>query len=163
MNSLIIFVAKYFLFISVAIVGIYWLLTSKRDKIALGVRLVIGGVIALGLARVGAHFFYDTRPFVRDHIKPLIPHATDNGFPSDHALLASVLGFTLLAYSRSVGFFLLAMAVLIGGARVAAHVHSPIDIVGSFVFSAIAVLVTHLAFKHFGSDHQQRTWRQRKL
>ena len=163
MDPLIVFVAKYFLFLSIAVVGLYWLTTANRDKISLGLRLVVGGVIALALAKVGAHFYYDTRPFVRNHVKPLIAHANDNGFPSDHALLASFLGFTMLAYSRGVGLLLLAMAALIGGARVAAHIHSPIDIVGSFVFAGIAALLTHLGFKYFGSDHAQRTWRQRKL
>lgn len=163
MDSLIVFVAKYFLFVSIAVVGLYWLTTANRDKISLGLRLVVGGVIALAFAKVGAHFYYDTRPFVRNHVKPLIAHANDNGFPSDHALLASFLGFTMVAYSRAIGLLLLAMAALIGGARVAAHIHSPIDIVGSFVFAAIAALLTHQGFKYFGSDHAQRTWRQRKL
>jgi len=149
-NPLIIFVAKYLLFVSIASVGIYWLATSKRDKISLGLRLIVGGVLALILARIGAHFFYDTRPFARDHIKPLIPHASDNGFP-------------MLAYSRSFGFILLAMATLIGGARVAAHIHSPIDIVGSFVFAGIAAILTHQGFKYFGSDVERPTWRQRRL
>jgi membrane-associated phospholipid phosphatase len=162
-DSLIVFVAKYFVFVSIAVVGLFWLTVTRRDKVSLGLRLIIGGVVALALAKVGAHFYYDTRPFVRDHIKPLIAHANDNGFPSDHTLLASFLGFTVLAYSRSMGLLLLAMAALIGGARVASHIHSPIDIVGSFVIAGIAAVLTHQGFKYFGSDHAQRTWRQRKL
>ncbi len=102
---------------------------------------MVGGLIALGLARLGGHFYYDTRPFVREHIKPLFAHAPDNGFPSDHALLTSFLGFTLWRYSKAVGALLLANAVLVSWARVAAHVHSPIDIVGSFVFALVGTLV----------------------
>lgn len=142
MNSLIVFVAKYFLFLSLLLVALYWLKAATSRKIEMGFRLVVGGLIALGLAKVGAQLYYSTRPFVISHVTPLFAHAADNGFPSDHALLASFLGFTLLGYSRNLGVALLINAVLIGAARVAAHVHHPLDILGSFVFSAVAVMVT---------------------
>lgn len=161
MDSVVIFIAKYFLYLSVAVVGVHWLRSSRRDKVSLAASYVVGGVIALALAKAGAHFFYDTRPFVRHHVKPLIPHAADNGFPSDHALLASFLGFTMLAYSRRLGYVLLAIAVLIGAARVAAHIHSPVDIVGSFVFAAIAALVTRPLLHRFLPARGKRNWRLR--
>lgn len=141
MDSFIVFVAKYFLYISIAIVGVYWLRASTNDKFSLAWKMVAGGILAIAMAKVGAHFYYDTRPFVAEHIKPLFAHAPDNGFPSDHALLTSFLGFTMLAYSRRVGAVLLLNAVLVGGARVVAHVHSPIDIIGSFVFSGVSALI----------------------
>ncbi len=121
--------------------AVYWLLAPRVTKFPLAWQLVVGGLIALGLARLGGHFYYDTRPFVREHIKPLFAHAPDNGFPSDHALLTSFLGFTLWRYSKLLGSLLLANAVLVSWARVAAHVHSPIDIVGSFIFSLVGTLV----------------------
>lgn len=141
MDSLIVFVAKYFLYLSVAIVGVYWLRASTNDKFSLAWKLVAGGILALAMARVSAHFYYDTRPFVAHHIKPLFAHAADNGFPSDHALLTSFLGFSLLAYSRRIAAVLLVIAVLVGWARVAAHVHSPIDIIGSFVFAGVSAAI----------------------
>ncbi len=141
MDSLIVFVAKYFLYLSVAIVGVYWLRASTNDKFSLAWKLVDGGILALAMARVSAHFYYDTRPFVAHHIKPLFAHAADNGFPSDHALLTSFLGFSLLAYSRRIAAVLLGIAVLVGWARVAAHVHSPIDIIGSFVFAGVSAAI----------------------
>jgi undecaprenyl-diphosphatase len=140
-DSLIVFIAKYFLYLSVAIVGVYWLRASTNDKFSLAWKLVAGGILALAMARVSAHFYYDTRPFVAHHIKPLFAHAADNGFPSDHALLTSFLGFSLLAYSRRIAAALLVIAVLVGWARVAAHVHSPIDIIGSFVFAAASAAI----------------------
>jgi len=140
-NSVIVFVAKYFLYVSVAIVGIYWLRANTNDKFSLAWKLVAGGILALAMARVSAHFYYDTRPFVAEHVKPLFAHAPDNGFPSDHALLTSFLGFTMLAYSRRTAAGLLLIAVLVGAARVAAHVHSPIDIIGSFVFAGVSAAI----------------------
>jgi undecaprenyl-diphosphatase len=159
-DSTIVFVAKYFLYLSVALVGVYWLRSSHREKMDIAAHLLIGGVIALALAKLGAHFFYDTRPFVSQHVKPLMPHAPDNGFPSDHALLASFLGFTMLAYSRRFGSLLLIIAVLVGTARVLAHIHSPIDILGSFVFAAIATYVTRYIVHRFFPRWGKKSWRQ---
>ncbi len=152
-NSIIIFVARYFLFLSVAIVAVYWLRTSRSMKIKLGWQLVVGGAIALVLSAIASHLYYDTRPFVSQHLVPLIAHAPDNGFPSDHALFTSFLGFTILLYSRRLGALLLLIALLVGAARVAAHIHNPIDIVGSFVIAAIAVALTQLI---------SRTWDARR-
>lgn len=141
MNSTIVFVAKYFLFLSVLITGLFWLGRRKSTKIELVIRLVIGGVIALALAKIGASLYYDPRPFVTEHVRPLFAHAADNGFPSDHTLFTSFLGFTILAYSKKIGTLLLVIALLVGSARVAAHVHSPIDIIGSFIFAAVGAAI----------------------
>ena len=39
------------------------------------------------------------------------------------------------------GVLLLVLAVLIGWARVAAHIHHPIDILGSFVIAGLSVML----------------------
>jgi len=141
MDSVIVFVAQYFLYLAVLVTAGYWLLSSTPVKIELVIRLVIGGILALALSAIASRIYYDPRPFVTDHIKPLFPHAADNGFPSDHALFISLLGFTIVSYSQKVVAVLLVIAVAVGAARVAAHVHHPIDIIGSLVFSAIGALV----------------------
>jgi undecaprenyl-diphosphatase len=149
MHSLITFVGKYFIFLSILVAVVFWLRLGVKEKIALGWRVVVGGVLAEGLAQIAGHLFYDTRPFVTEHIAPLIAHAPDNGFPSDHALLASFLGFVVLLYSRRVGLLLLLLALLVGWARVAAHIHHPIDIIGSFVLAALSVAIVEIG-AHLG-------------
>ena len=140
MNSIIVFVAQYFLLLGVFMTVWYWFTCPTPTKIELIVRLAIGGVLALALAKIWSQLYYDPRPFVTEHIKPLFAHAADNGFPSDHALLVSLLGFTVVSYLRKVGAILLAIAVAVGSARVAAHVHHPVDILGSFLISAVATV-----------------------
>ena len=162
MHSLIIFVAKYFIFLSVAVVGIYWLSAKVSVKLSLAWQLVAGGILALALSVLAGHLYYDTRPFVSHHLVPLIPHAADNGFPSDHALLAAFLAFTMFLYSRRASLLLLIIAVLIGWARVATHIHSPIDIVGSFVIAGLSVIIVHLIATIWGSRRGEAGWRQRR-
>lgn len=158
MDSIIVFVAKYFLYLSVIVTAWFWWRCARSTKIELAVRLIIGGLLALLLATIGAHLYYDPRPFVTEHVTPLFAHAPDNGFPSDHALFTSFLGFSVLMYSKKVGAVLLGIAVAVGAARVGAHVHSPVDIVGSFVFSAAAVLVV----QRFTRMPRVRTWWERR-
>ncbi|MGO8684994.1 MAG: phosphatase PAP2 family protein [Thermoleophilia bacterium] len=141
MDSIIVFVAKYFFILSILITAYVWFRLSRQRQWELAVWGVIGGVIALILMKIAGALYYDPRPFVSQHIKPLFAHAADNGFPSDHTLLTMFLAFCVLAYSRRWGGVLVVIALLVGSARVAAHVHSPIDIIGSIVFAGVAALV----------------------
>lgn len=134
-------VGQYFVAISVVLVALYWLRASRRVKVTLASVLVLGGAIGLALMEVAGKVFYDTRPFVTHHVTPIIPHAADNGFPSDHALLCFFLAFALYGYSKRLSLVLFVNAVLVSWARVAAQIHSPLDILGSLVFALIAALV----------------------
>ena len=89
--------------------------------------------------------YYDPRPFVTGHIAPLFPHPAANGFPSDHTLLAMVLAMCVLFYSRKWGVALVALAAAIGAARVAAHVHHWVDILGAMALAVIAVFISRRA------------------
>lgn len=159
MHTLIKFVGEYFFLASIVIVGVYWLRAKMRVKISLGWQLVAGGVLALVLSVIAAHFYYDTRPFVTHHLTPIIPHAADNGFPSDHALFTSLLAFTMFLYSRRTAIVLLVIALLVSWARVAAHIHNPIDIVGSFVIAAVSVAVVHFVTKWWRARGKRSGWR----
>src|SRR5690348_13209583 len=81
----------------------------------------------------GRRLINDPRPFVAGHFTPLLPHGNDNGFPSDHTLLASFLGFAILRYRRGLGAAMLFVAACIGIARIAAGIHHLEDIIGSFI------------------------------
>lgn len=151
MDSIIRFVGRYFFLISVVVVALYWLRAKVSVKISLAWHLVAGGVLALVLDIVAGHLYYDPRPFVTQHLVPLIAHAADNGFPSDHALLTAFLAFTMLLYSRRTAIFLIIIALLVSWARVAAHLHNPRDVVGSFVIAAVAVVVVEVISKIFQS------------
>ncbi len=141
MHTVIRLVGEYFFVISVVLVALYWLLGSRSTKITLAATLVVGGAVGGALMLIGGKVFYDTRPFVRDHITPIIPHAADNGFPSDHALLTFFLAFVLWAWSKRLAIVLFVNALLVSWARVAAHIHSPLDIAGGLVFGLVGAVV----------------------
>ncbi len=141
-------VAKYFIIIPVLIALYAFIkLRTKQQRLEFLLMMVGGGVLSLLIAKLGNHLINDPRPFVVGHFKPLFAHGNDNGFPSDHTLLSSFLGFALLKYSRRLGLITLLLAALIGGARMAAGIHHLEDIVGSFVITGVSVLVVTQALK----------------
>ncbi len=91
------------------------------------------------LGKIGSFLYFDARPFVVDHFIPLIMHAADNGFPSDHTLLAAGLAAVGMYWNKKLGIVLWALAALIAVARVYVGVHHPIDVIGSAVIALIAV------------------------
>lgn len=144
MNHLIVFIAQYLFIASALGVISYGLTLAREQKINFAIHTVVGGIISLAFIKLAALLYNDPRPFVSDHITPLIHHAADNGFPSDHTALTAYLGFLVLMYSRKLGIALLMIALLIGSARVAAGIHHPIDIIGGFIIGAIGAYLGSL-------------------
>lgn len=142
MNTLAIIIAKYAIILPVIIAAIvFWQLKTKQKRTEFVVFLLIGGVVSILLAKLGSAAINDPRPFVEGHFTPLISHAADNGFPSDHTLLASFIGWVVLSYSRKWGIAALIIAALVGLSRVYVGVHHLEDIIGSFVISGVGTLL----------------------
>jgi undecaprenyl-diphosphatase len=141
MDSVIIFCAKY-LFIAVVLLYLLALVqASRKHRKALIVSLIVAGVIAVVLDKLGGKLYYDPRPFVSQHLNPLIQHSADNGFPSEHTVFSMTIAILLTYYRRRLGVLAVLIAYIVGVARVAAHVHSPIDIIGAIIIAAIAATI----------------------
>lgn len=152
LQILIVLCAKYLIALPV-VVALYiaWTLPA-RERTSFIATTVLAGIVAYGAAKLGSHFYYDPRPFVSDGIAPLIAHAADNGFPSDHMLLAATLASATVLYEKRTGLILWVVALFIGGARVLAGIHHPIDILGSALIGGAAarladVVLTQYVFK----------------
>lgn len=140
MNFLIIFCAKYLLFVVALGLTVAWLRVGREAKKQFLVAAVLAGIIALVLSRIGGTLYFDPRPFVTEHVKPLISHAADNGFPSDHALLTMTLTAVTYFFSKKIAGVMLVLTILVGVARVLAKVHSPIDIAGGWLCGIIGAI-----------------------
>ena len=141
MNTLIADLAQYGFIISFVIAFLVWLRLPRTQKLELLVAGVVGGIACLALIKLGGALYYDTRPFVTQGVAPLFPHGADNGFPSDHTAVTMFVALCVLVVSRPWGLALVAVSLVAGVARVIAHVHSPIDIVGAVAIAAVAAAV----------------------
>lgn len=108
---------------------------------------------ALGL--IGNYLYYDPRPFVVGHFTPLIAHVADNGFPSDHTLLAACLAALGTYWNRWLGSLLWIIAIVIAVARVYVGLHHPIDVLGSIGIALVGVSVWHAAVSYVWRDQNR--------
>lgn len=138
MDLIVLFCAKYLVFIIVLVTVIYWLTLPKEQKIKMFIFGVIVAVVAFALTRLGGAIYFDPRPFVDSAVTPIYPHAPNNGFPSDHTALAFTTAATVFYMNKKIGIVLLFLAFLVGVSRVLGYIHSFTDILGSIIFVAIA-------------------------
>src|SRR4051812_3069823 len=103
MTPLIIFGAQYLVLIFVLFSAVFLWGQDKAGRMVLAVRALISFPATLLVARFASSFWYNARPFVVDHIQPLVEHAADNGFPSDHTLLAAACAALVLTHDREWG------------------------------------------------------------
>lgn len=150
MDTLMIFLAKY-LYLIVGIIAVLYVLMQSRSQQK---KILIFSIIALPLtylvAKIAGHFYFDPRPFVTHHLKPLIAHAPTNGFPSDHALLSFAIASVIFIFNKKIGIILGVLGLFVGISRIYVMVHSPIDIAGSFMISVCVVgIIWYLSRKIF--------------
>jgi undecaprenyl-diphosphatase len=156
-------VANYALYAVALGALLTWLRVPRPEKVPLAVAAVVAVLLVAVGVKVAGIVWTDPRPFVVDHTAPLIPHPADNGFPSDHTALATAVAAVVLLWHRRAGALLLALAVLLGAARVGAHVHHWPDIIAGFaigiVCAALARLVAQWAVPRFSRARagQRRT------
>lgn len=146
-DALIIFSAKYLYLLVVVIFSGYFFFIPKNKRKDLILLSVIALPIIFIISRIAALFYFDPRPFVVGHFVPLIPHAPDNGFPSDHALLTSALASVMYFHNKKVSIILWLLTLIIGTARVLAGVHNWIDIFGAIIISIFITIGVEIFLK----------------
>ena len=102
MSIFTIFVANYLLWLVVVAALIVGYKLKRTEQIKLVKLAIISFPMSYIIAKIGGHFYYDPRPFMVNHIKPLFPHAPGNGFPSDHTLLTMAIASVLFTYNKKL-------------------------------------------------------------
>ncbi|WP_189069684.1 phosphatase PAP2 family protein [Deinococcus radiotolerans] len=121
------------------------LLIVRRANLTRGtaVRIGLSGTLAVLLTLLLGHAVHDPRPFLAEHYVPLTHAATDNGFPSDHVLVAALLtGWAAWLGRWWPGFAVGTVAIAAG--RLGVGAHHTLDVLGSVVIAGLSVLAAHL-------------------
>jgi undecaprenyl-diphosphatase len=124
-------------------------MARRRLLAAVGTSVLLGGLATRVLPLILAH----PRPFVVLHLVPLLPHAAESSFPSDHTMLGAASAAPLVWRRWRVGLPLLVLTLLVGAARVAAALHWPSDIVGTTLVALVlgwcAIPLTEVVLARF--------------
>ncbi len=155
MELLIIFCATYLIVLSPLLVLLaYYLANPEKRKLMIQLS-VVSLPIAYLLSLLARYAHFDPRPFVVENVTPLIPHVADNGFPSDHMLLAATLAAIVMCIHRKWSALLWLIALVVGFARVAAHVHHVTDILGSAGIAIASIGIGHAIIEHLWNKKKQ--------
>ena len=140
MDAIIVAVSRHLLYVILAAAAIVWLYLPRPRKAGIAAQAIVAVVIMFVLIKGAAAIYTDPQPFVVDtSIKPLFAHPADNGFPSDHSALAATVALVVMMYRRWLGVGLLVASLVLGTARVAAHVHHVPDIAAGVLIAVLAV------------------------
>jgi len=129
----------------VYIMAAAWLVVVARRRAWLTVRTVVRlaalGILAYAVSKVLTGVVADPRPYLVEHVRPLISVARDNGFPSDHTLLAAFLTATLWWLDRRALAAFAVGTVLVMAGCLGIGAHHTIDVLGAVGIVAAAALV----------------------
>jgi membrane-associated phospholipid phosphatase len=140
-GQVMMFCAAYLVFV----MGAIWLGVAlwrhERLTWAAVMRFVVIVVVAYAAAKVLNHVVLDTRPYLVTHTQPLISVSRDNGFPSDHVLLAAAMTATLWWLDRRVLLLFALGTLLVMAGRLGVGAHHTLDVAGSVVIVAVVTLL----------------------
>ncbi len=118
------------------------IVTVRRGKWRLDISQgALGGLATILIVKIAAAFFYERRPFLVEHLHPLVAHAADNAFPSDHLAACGLAVGYLWPRSRTLALLATVVALAIAIARVLARLHYPQDVIAGFAFGLVGAFL----------------------
>ncbi len=144
---LIVFAAKYLFAIIAIAMAVGGLTLPGLDRRRFIIMAVAASLLAYLLTQVATRVYMDPRPLVLNQFTPLVPHGTDNGFPSDHSVVSFTAAFIIWPYRRFLSIGLTLLAGLVGAARVISGAHHLLDVVGAVGIAAASCTIAYFIQK----------------
>lgn len=126
----------------ILILGIFWLWwMGKRTEAAWYLPSVttLGMIIAVPVSYTIRKLVGRERPFAAGDFEPLVEHAANSGFPSNHAVSTAVFAAVIwIVLSRRWGIAFALLALTVGWARVVTGLHYPGDLAAGWLLGGTA-------------------------
>ncbi|AZS15673.1 undecaprenyl-diphosphatase [Paenibacillus lutimineralis] len=137
--------AEYLFYLGIII---YWFSRGRENKKMVLVALS-AACAAFGIGNVISHFFYRDRPFIQYAFQPLIEHAANASFPSDHSIGSFVIATAIFLYRRKDGTAWLLLAGLISFSRIWNGVHFPFDVITGALLGVLSAILVKQLFQRW--------------
>lgn len=132
-------IAVYGIGVVVLVLAAAWVRTDGGLRACVA---CVGGAALALLASAAIGLLWDRpRPFVAGHFVPLVAHAPDASFPSDHLAVFGAVAVGLWFTSRRLSLVTVGVALVVGFARVYAGVHYVSDVAGGFALGLLCGVV----------------------
>jgi undecaprenyl-diphosphatase len=140
LDQLMIFGAVYLIYLCALIIFILGITGKPQEQKAAGLA-ILSYLIALGLMEIIHLLYFEPRPFITFHLKPLIDQVPNFSFPSGHATNMAIMAFSFAFYRSKWAWLFLVAMLWVGFARIYTGVHYPLDILGGILtgFTAVAI------------------------
>jgi undecaprenyl-diphosphatase len=124
------------------IFGMTWF-RSEAEKRNILVEATEASLVGLVLNQLIGFLYFHPRPYMVGLCIPLILHAPETSFPSDHGtlLFASSVYLIVSKGCRIQGLVLFFVAFIAAWARVYCGIHFPFDMLGSLALGTVAALL----------------------
>lgn len=137
--------AKYGVAVFALLLVIGYLLARRApdalQRVSVVVWAALAPLVALAIAQPINHVVQRQRPFVTLHLHPLVPHAADYGFPSDHATAVGAIAAGLWLVNKWLGGIATLLALILAFSRVYIGVHYPGDVAGGLALGAVVAVL----------------------
>jgi membrane-associated phospholipid phosphatase len=144
-----VFCANSLLFGLVALLTVLLVLSRRALTPVRLFRMAASLLLATVLTLLLGHLIADPRPYLAEGYTPLAHVAADNGFPSDHTLVAALLlGWAAWLDRRWWPIFAAGLfAVMLG--RLAIGAHHSLDVLGSVAIAGVGLsIAARVPFPH---------------
>ena len=131
-----------------------WIIIKRRQWQADIIDGVLASLLTIAFVKLAAASYVHARPSIAYGRLPLVSHAPDNAFPSDHLAACGLAFGYIWPRGRVFAFIVLVCAALIGAARVLAGLHWPVDIVAGFLLGLLAALAAGLVLRSYSRRWQ---------
>ena len=147
MDSLFIFCGQYLYLLVFLIAFWFFIKQPLQTKINIVFIGFFCALLSYLVALLAGHLYYNPRPFVEGHFTPLIAHDTENGFPSDHVLMISVISIVIFIFNKGYGALTFLVTLIVAYARVYVGVHHYIDVVASILITWVVTFLFYLIYQ----------------
>ncbi len=146
MTDILIKAAADWSMIPIILIGAYALLfkVPKKTRWESYARIVVAGLTAYLFAKLIGSFFQPEhlRPFELAGKAAGASYLNNPGFPSDHLLFATAITLAVWFETKQkyLTWVLMSLLVVVAVGRVAAGVHTPLDVIGGAVIASLGAL-----------------------
>lgn len=143
----VVVIAEYIPYVVCVIAIILWAkIPNWKERARIFLILAFSGILARGLIFEVIRYFYNRpRPFLALEITPLFIEGS-YAFPSSHAIVFTLIGCSVLLFSKRWGVAFLIFAFLNAIARIYSGVHWPTDVIGGIIIAIVSIFVATKMF-----------------